>query len=145
MGRVASMPPFIRLFVCGFWILALMVLLSTVVPGLATEHGRPISIKEAWLNGDALISLRTACVLYGLAALFYLRSPFARPAVLLAYLWIFVTASEWLAGQSLFIDLILGSIPFIMIYLYLYHNRAVQNYFSQKKTIAQQDGTSNGG
>jgi len=117
-----------------------MALSSTVLPGWVTEHGRPISIKESWLNGDALISLLIACVLYGLATLFYRRSSFARPVVILAYVgnWIFVTVSEWPERQSLHVDLILGSIPFIVIYLYLYRNRSVQNYFRQETTNAQQ-------
>jgi hypothetical protein len=79
------MPPFLRLFVCGWWLLAFMMLASTVLPGWRSEDGMPITTKEAWLRGDALVVFLIAAVLYGLATLIYRRSSLARPALLLMF------------------------------------------------------------
>ncbi|HSP41602.1 MAG TPA: hypothetical protein VLO11_01920 [Luteolibacter sp.] len=138
--RVAGMPTFLRLFVCGFWILAFIAMASTLLPGWTDEQGRPISTKEAWMNGDAPVSLLIAAVLYGLATLFYRRSSFARPAALIAFAgsWIFSIVTEWPTRKCLHVDLIIGSMPLMVIYLYLYRNRSVADYFRSQTTSAQQ-------
>lgn len=139
-NRLISMPPFLRLFVCGWWLLAFMMLASTVLPGWRSEDGMPITTKEAWLRGDALVVFLIAAVLYGLATLIYRRSSLARPALLLMFATngIYAIVSESTPIQFSLVYLLIIAIPLVAVYLYLYRNKSVISYFRQDIPKAQQ-------
>ena len=144
LARVGSMPPFLRLFVCGFWLMAIFLACSTLLPGWTDDQGRPIPTTEAWRNGDAPTNLLVASVLCGLAALFYLRSSFARPAALIAFVggWISGVALDRPLGLPPHVELIAGCVSFAVLYLYLYRNPSVQGYLGQPGSDTRQAATS---
>ena len=139
--RIISMPPFLRLFVCGWWLLTPMMLASTVLPGWRSEEGILITTKEAWLRGDALIAFISTLVLFFITVLIYRRSSLARPALLILFATngIYAIFSEAAPIQFSLVFLLIMTIPLVAVYLYLYRNKSVVSYFRQDKTKAQQD------
>jgi hypothetical protein len=121
------------------------MLATTVLPGWRSEDGIPITTKEAWLRGDALLIFIIALVFYSLATLIYLRSSLARPALLLLFAinGIYTIFSESPPIQVSLVFLLFMIIPLVAVYFYLYRNKYVISYFQQNINKAQQAAPSN--
>ena len=131
--NLSAMPSFLKvLTLMGFGVFVWVV--TTMFQSGIAVFGRQLSTSEWWTSGAGLFCSVVGLILGGASVLMLNRSYYGRPAHILGWIGVsvtvpfvtFVTKSDQsFTAQTFWSYLALTA----LIALYLYRNKAVQNYF----------------